>query len=47
MLYIMSNKNYFILELKLENSLKKEKSPYLKQHENNPVHWYAVGEKGT
>ncbi len=25
----------------MENFLKKEKSPYLKQHENNPVHWYA------
>jgi len=24
----------------LSNLLKKEKSPYLKQHENNPVHWY-------
>jgi len=23
------------------NQLKKEKSPYLKQHENNPVDWYA------
>jgi len=27
----------------LENLLKKEKSPYLKQHENNPVHWYPWG----
>jgi len=27
----------------LENLLKNEKSPYLKQHENNPVHWYAWG----
>ena len=25
----------------MENLLKNEKSPYLKQHENNPVHWYA------
>ena len=25
---------------KLSNLLKNEKSPYLKQHENNPVHWY-------
>jgi len=29
----------------LENLLKEEKSPYLKQHENNPVHWYAWGKK--
>jgi len=29
----------------MENLLKNEKSPYLKQHENNPVHWYAWGEK--
>ena len=29
----------------MENFLKNEKSPYLKQHENNPVHWYAWGEK--
>jgi len=28
----------------LENLLKNEKSPYLKQHENNPVHWHAWGE---
>ncbi len=27
----------------MENLLKKEKSPYLKQHENNPVHWYPWG----
>ena len=25
---------------KLNNLLKNEKSPYLKQHENNPVHWF-------
>ena len=25
----------------MSNQLKKEKSPYLKQHENNPVDWYA------
>jgi len=25
----------------MANLLKKEKSPYLKQHENNPVDWYA------
>jgi hypothetical protein len=24
----------------LSNLLKNEKSPYLKQHENNPVHWF-------
>ena len=24
----------------MSNLLKKEKSPYLKQHENNPVHWH-------
>ena len=29
----------------MENFLKNEKSPYLKQHENNPVHWYAWGKK--
>jgi uncharacterized protein len=29
----------------LENLLKNEKSPYLKQHENNPVYWFAWGEK--
>ena len=23
------------------NKLKEEKSPYLKQHEDNPVHWLA------
>ena len=28
----------------MENLLKNEKSPYLKQHENNPVHWHAWGE---
>ena len=25
----------------MPNLLKKEKSPYLKQHENNPVDWYV------
>jgi len=29
----------------LENLLKYEKSPYLKQHENNPVHWHPWGKK--
>jgi len=29
----------------LENLLKNENSPYLKQHENNPVHWYPWGPK--
>ena len=29
----------------MENLLKKENSPYLKQHENNPVHWYPWGTK--
>jgi len=29
----------------LENLLKNEKSPYLKQHENNPVHWYPWSKK--
>jgi len=29
----------------LENLLKNENSPYLKQHENNPVHWYPWGTK--
>ncbi len=30
-----------ILNFKLSNKLKSEKSPYLKQHENNPVDWLA------
>ena len=29
----------------MENLLKNEKSPYLKQHENNPVHWYPWSKK--
>jgi len=29
----------------LQNLLKDEKSPYLKQHENNPVRWYAWNKK--
>jgi len=29
----------------LENLLKNEKSPYLKQHENNPVHWSPWNKK--
>ncbi len=29
----------------MNNLLKNEKSPYLKQHENNPVHWYPWGKK--
>tara|TARA_Y100000590_G_scaffold11272_1_gene13873 strand:+ start:97 stop:2043 length:1947 start_codon:yes stop_codon:yes gene_type:complete len=29
----------------LNNLLKDEKSPYLKQHENNPVHWYPWNKK--
>jgi len=29
----------------LENLLKNENSPYLKQHENNPVHWCPWGTK--
>ncbi len=29
----------------MENLLKNEHSPYLKQHENNPVHWYPWGTK--
>tara|TARA_Y100000590_G_scaffold386058_1_gene458588 strand:- start:2244 stop:4190 length:1947 start_codon:yes stop_codon:yes gene_type:complete len=29
----------------LSNLLKNEKSPYLKQHENNPVHWYPWNEE--
>ena len=29
----------------MENLLKKENSPYLKQHENNPVHWYPWGKE--
>ena len=29
----------------MENLLKNEKSPYLKQHENNPVHWYPWGKQ--
>ena len=29
----------------MENLLKNEKSPYLKQHENNPVHWQPWNKK--
>ena len=29
----------------LSNLLKNEKSPYLKQHKNNPVHWYPWNKK--
>ncbi|MDC0059390.1 thioredoxin domain-containing protein [Pelagibacteraceae bacterium] len=29
----------------MTNLLKNEKSPYLKQHENNPVHWYPWSKK--
>jgi len=29
----------------MNNLLKNEKSPYLKQHENNPVHWNPWGKK--
>ena len=29
----------------MRNLLKNEKSPYLKQHENNPVHWYPWNKK--
>ncbi len=29
----------------MENLLKNEKSPYLKQHKSNPVYWYPWGEK--
>lgn len=29
----------------MENLLKNENSPYLKQHENNPVHWHPWGTK--
>ena len=29
----------------MENLLKNERSPYLKQHKNNPVHWYPWGAK--
>ena len=29
----------------MTNLLKNEKSPYLKQHENNPVHWYPWNKK--
>ena len=29
----------------MENLLKKERSPYLKQHESNPVYWYPWGRK--
>lgn len=32
-------------ELKYENSLINEKSPYLLQHANNPVEWYPWGSK--
>ena len=44
MIYLLSNTFEIILNsskrFDLENLLKYEKSPYLKQHENNPVHWY-------
>ena len=29
----------------MSNQLKNEKSPYLKQHENNPVNWFAWNKK--
>ena len=29
----------------MTNQLKNEKSPYLKQHENNPVDWFAWNKK--
>ena len=29
----------------MQNLLKNTKNPYLKQHENNPVHWYPWSEK--
>ena len=29
----------------MSNLLKNEKSPYLKQHENNPVHWFPWGKE--
>ena len=29
----------------MNNLLKNEKSPYLKQHENNPVHWFPWGKE--
>ncbi len=29
----------------MNNLLKNERSPYLKQHENNPVDWYPWGKK--
>ncbi len=31
----------------MPNLLKKEKSPYLKQHENNPVDWYAWNKESS
>lgn len=31
--------------LNMANQLKFESSPYLKQHQNNPVHWYPWGEE--
>ena len=37
-IYFQENR---ILTFKLSNKLKSEKSPYLKQHENNPVDWFA------
>ena len=37
-IYFLEN---HILTIKLSNKLKSEKSPYLKQHENNPVNWIA------
>ena len=37
------HKGKFLSEQTSYNRLKNENSAYLKQHENNPVHWWAWG----
>ena len=44
MYYCQSQSNLF-KDNYLSNLLKNEKSPYLKQHKNNPVHWYPWNKK--
>lgn len=41
---IQSNENPSSKEYPDENLLSREKSPYLLQHANNPVHWYPWGD---
>ena len=42
--YTVKYNLYKFKEFYLENLLKNEQSPYLKQHEKNPVHWRPWGE---